>query len=101
MTGQNRELEEYKEQARIIFSRTKYCQTEREEDQERLEYEVEKLAQNMQALDDCGLHKLNISVIKSGRKVWDFIAEHNFAYELLKANPGLRIDYEPDEYSKL
>ncbi|MDD2211700.1 MAG: hypothetical protein PHV56_01790 [Clostridia bacterium] len=97
MTG---ELEKYKKEAREIFSRTKYCQTQREKDKECLEQEVDKLAVNMITVHNKGLYNLNENLIKSGRKVWDFIAEHNFAIELLKADRNVPIEYEPNYKQK-
>lgn len=94
------ELEKFKNEARLIFGRTKYCQSEREEDKEPLKDEIEKLANNMMVLQNRGLSNLNKNLIESGRKVWDFIAEHNFAIELLKDNPDVPIEYEPNYLSK-
>lgn len=90
----------YIEDARLVFSKTKYCQAGREDDKERLEYEIEKLAANMPIIQQAGLERLHKKLMDcKSRNIWAFIAEYNFAIELLKANPGVPVEYEPDYLS--
>ncbi len=96
----NGDLDEFIEKARMVFSQTKYYQNDSTEDKELLQPEIDKLASNMLVVKNRHMDKLNKNLVESGRKVWDFIAEHNFAIELLNDNPDVHIEYEPDRLTK-
>jgi len=84
-------MNDYVSLARTIFAGTRY---------EASEEEVKKLADNMALLEKRGLGKLNKRLGDSGRKIWNTIAEHNFAIMLVSQHcsttaisyelPGLR-----------
>src|SRR5438034_580138 len=75
--------------ARKIFARTKYQATDED---------IQRLSKNIALLGSRGLDSLNKRLIEGGRKVWDTIAEHNFASQLaLSQNSSVPIQYEPPE----
>lgn len=82
-------IEDYINSARRIFDGTRY---------EASDEDVKKLADNMVFLEKRGLGKLNQKLITSGRNVWFFIAEHNFAV-LLASHfcSTIPIHYEPED----
>lgn len=86
--------------AEAVFALTNYFRRDTPEDKEALQQEIIALANNIILVDQAGLVRLNENLIKSGRKVWDFIAEHNFACDLLRSFPGIPIDYEPEEQKR-
>lgn len=74
--------------ARRIFEATKYRAAEPE---------VKRLAQNMRLVESRGLANLNDRLCAGGRKIWDTVAEHNFAVMLLSHHScETPIDYEPE-----
>lgn len=87
-------------QARLVFRQIKYCQGNCESDEEKLAEEIRKLAQNMIRLEEKNLSIVNNKLMKSGRKVCDFLTEHLFAVELIERNPDAQIEYEPDYMDK-
>jgi len=75
--------------ARKIFAGTKY---------EATEDDIRRLAVNMGLLKERGLDNLNKRLFDSGRKIWNTIAEHNFAVMLLSQHDAtIPIKYEPSE----
>lgn len=74
--------------AEKLFAGTKYQATTED---------IEKLADNMDVLEERGIGKLNQRLIDSGRGVWATIAEHNFAVLLVKSHDSsVSISYEPE-----
>jgi hypothetical protein len=64
------------------------------------EKDIKTLNDRMLLLEERGLTKLNQRLLQGGRKIWDTIAEHNFAVELVLHHPNadlIDIDYEPNE----
>jgi hypothetical protein len=81
-------MEDYINSAGQIFARTRY---------EASDEDVRKLADNMVLLEKRGLGKLNKRLIDSKTKVWDTIAEHNFAVLLAsRLCSSITINYEPE-----
>lgn len=75
--------------ARKIFAGTRYKATEDD---------IRRLAYNMRLLKERGLDNLNKRLIDSGGKIWNTIAEHNFAVMLLSRHDAtIPIKYEPSE----
>jgi len=61
--------------------------------------ELKQLSNNILALEQRGLTKLNKRLIEGGTKIWDTIAEHNFGFELIEYHPSnIPILYEPNDY---
>lgn len=85
-------MEDYLSTTRKIFAGTRY---------EASEEEVKRLADNMALLEDRGLGKLNKRLVDSGKKIWNTIAEHNFAVTLVSLHsPTTTITYEPPGLSR-
>lgn len=60
------------------------------------EEELKKLSLNLRLLQEVGLSHLNRRLIEGGRKSWDTLVEHNFAVDLISAQPpNISIEYEP------
>jgi len=59
--------------------------------------DVKRLTDNVALLEKRGLGKLNKRLVDSNNKVWDTIAEHNFAVILVSRHcSAIPISYEPD-----
>jgi len=65
----------FKQPANQVFSRTKYQPTDED---------IKALAQNMALLEKRGLSNLNQRLIAANTKIFDTIAEHNFAAMLIR-----------------
>ncbi|MCL9662340.1 hypothetical protein L2089_16770 [Paenibacillus hunanensis] len=68
------------------------------------EEEIQLLAKQMELLNQYGMNKVSEVLLQnaqgSKRKVSDFIAEHNFAADLIRYNPDGIYQYEPPEYNR-
>lgn len=84
----------YRQFALEVLNRTKYHSDEEE---------IQKLEQQMQLISEHGMDDLNQVLLSnargSSRKVLDFIAEHNFAADLIRFDPESTLLYEPSCYS--
>lgn len=83
-------MKDYLSVARKIFEGTKY---------EAAEEDIKKLADNIDLLERRGLGKLNERLIDARKhtKIFETIAEHNFAVTLLsRHNSTIPISYEPE-----
>ena len=61
--------------------------------------EIKQLSNNILALEQRGLSRLNKRLSDGGRRIWDTFAEHNFGCELIEHHPSnIPILYEPDEF---
>lgn len=61
--------------------------------------EIKKFGDNIAILDGRGLGQLNQRLQQGGRRVWDTIAEHNFAVDLVSQHRSAQVEYEPSELS--
>ena len=81
-------MEDYVSIARKIFEGSRYRASDDD---------VKRLADNMVLLEKRGLGKLNKRLDDSNNKVWDTIAEHEFAVILISRHSStIPISYEPD-----
>ena len=79
---------DYQDIAKKIFAPTKHEATEED---------IKRLSGNIALLDSRGLGKLNKRLIDARRKIWDTIAEHNFAVILVSRHDlKIPISYEPE-----
>ena len=63
--------------------------------------DIELLAENWTLLEKRNLLKLNENLYKNKREVMSFLAEHNFAAELVKFHEqSVAISYEPDGFKR-
>ncbi len=61
------------------------------------EENIDRLTRAVLLLEEKGLNKLNQNLVDNRRKVWDFVAELNFATELITYHgPSVLMEYEPD-----
>jgi len=85
-------MDDYVDRARRIFNGTRY---------EASDEDVKRLADNMLLLENRGLGNLNqrlLDSVKKVSKIWETIAEHNFAVLLVSQHcSAINIRYEPDD----
>ncbi|MGD9851653.1 MAG: hypothetical protein AB7T38_10315 [Nitrospirales bacterium] len=75
--------------SRKIFEGTRYKASDED---------IRNLARNIFLLEQRGLTKLNQRLMKSGKKVWDTLVEHNFAVSMISLlDSSVSICYEPTE----
>ncbi|MGG0940592.1 hypothetical protein ABHN11_31785 [Brevibacillus centrosporus] len=79
----------YKQSAQEVLKSTKFQNDE---------VEIVRLASQMQLISEHGMEDMNRALLNR-RKLFDFIAEHNLASDLIGFDPISTLLYEPSCYS--